>query len=118
MQKSKILIDGVRKLEELEKSIKSHRKTPFKKETKKLANHDDLRDYDDMNIKIYKNKYNISSNVALINTFPNVLLLENSINNCNNNNNKKEENKENKEKKEQPQNIWDTLNKLTMENDS
>jgi transcription initiation factor TFIIIB Brf1 subunit/transcription initiation factor TFIIB len=144
-----LLTDGLKKLDNLdkglypkismgvEKSKTSKLKIDFSElftleRSKKITNHDDLQDHDDMDTEfdeiiipehddIFDKKeinINISSNVALINIFPNALLLEESIfNKSDNSNNDKKENDIKKEP-EKIENIWDILNQIAKENNS
>lgn len=151
--KSNIIINGLKKLEDLEKGLYMESKSNKKSKDSKLkidsskilvlengkgiTNHDDLQDHDDMDTDldeiiipehddIFDKKeinINISSNISLINTFPNALLLEESIFNKSENrgvNDKKKEPEkiEKMEKIEKKENIWDILNQMTKENNS
>ena len=136
------LLSGLKKIEDLEKGLypKTYGKSKQPKikidfsEILKLernrADHDDLQDHDDMDSEyeeiilpdcddMFDKKeinINILTNVAIINTFPNALLLEESIFN---NGGKKEEKEEIKIKKpEKEENIWDILNQIKKENNS
>lgn len=63
-------------------------------------------------------KINVTTNVSLINTFPNALLLDESIF-CKNENKKKIIPEQKKEiPQEKNENIWDMLNRIRRENDS
>ena len=139
------LLSGLKKIEDLEKGLypkpcgKSKQPKPKLKidfsEILKLENnsadHDDLQDHDDMDSEYEEIilpdcddmfdkkeiKVNILTNVAIINTFPNALLLEESI--FNNNGKKPEKKEEIKIKKPgKEENIWDILNQIKKENNS
>ncbi|XWV26567.1 putative transcription initiation factor IIb-like protein [Tupanvirus soda lake] len=140
------LLSGLKKIEDLDKGL--YPKTSGKiKEPKlkidftqilslekklKITNHDDLQDHDDMDseydeIILPENddmfdktevNVNIATNVALINTFPNALLLEESIFNKNDKEKENQENKEIEKEPEKEENIWDILNKMQKENNS
>jgi transcription initiation factor TFIIIB Brf1 subunit/transcription initiation factor TFIIB len=96
------------------------------------TNHHDFQDHDDMDTEFdeiiipecedvfdkKEIKMNVSTNVSLINAFPNALLLDESIFCKNENNPKKKSESKKEEKKEKEENLWDFLNQLYKKNDS
>ncbi len=132
-------LQDIDKIYQLNKAKQLKKSKPTKKKTDisfidKAAktNHDDLEDHDDMDSEYdvvlipecddifdkKKIKINIATNVTLINTFPNALLLDESIFCKNEKTTTKIPEQKQEINNEKDENIWDMLNRIRKENES